>query len=89
MAGCEGSVKYTVGSGLGIGSVKFYYTCPLSGDNQAFPTNLAPDIKVSVYGTIAADYDWDTKPWPREGQVPIDGHPLSALFVLEDKPEGG
>ena len=84
-SGCEGSVTYSVGD-VGLGSVKFSYACPYSGDNQAVPTNNSLDLKLEVYARISENYNWkaDGSNWGKEGQVPIDGHPVSILFVVYD-----
>ena len=91
VAGCEGSVTYQVTYEPGYGSAKFYYTCPYSGDNKAIPTNNAVGIKLSVYAQISSicgESGWgtDSSKWGTEGQVPLDGHPLAVLFVVEDAP---
>ncbi len=89
ISGCEGSVTYQVSYEPGLGSVKFYYTCPYSGDNEAVPTNNAVGLKLRVYAQISekcGESGWgtDSSKWGKEGQVPLDGHPLAVLFVVDD-----
>lgn len=85
-SGCEGSVEYDVGD-LGLGSVKFFYNCPVDGDNQATPTSNSPVVILSVYSNTEEVWTWNLEnesTWGKEGQVPNDGHPLNILFVVDD-----
>jgi hypothetical protein len=84
-SGCEGALTYQVGE-QGMGNIKLYFACPFSDDNKGVPTCNAMDVKLSVFGNIAANHSWGYNPaeWGEEGQVPTDGHPLSLLFVVEN-----
>jgi hypothetical protein len=87
--GCDGSVSYEVGD-TGMGKVTFYYACPYTHDNEASTESSSPVIMLNFYsqiGELTAD-DWGDNPdnWGQEGQVPLRGHPLSILFVIQDKP---
>lgn len=88
-SGCEGSATYRVSYQPGAGSVKFYYTCPYSGDNAATVTNDSFTLKTSVYAAISkksGESGWgtDKSKWGKEGQVPKSGHPVAILFYIED-----
>ncbi|KYK37063.1 MAG: hypothetical protein HXS48_07200 [Theionarchaea archaeon] len=87
--GCDGSVAYEVGD-IGMGIVTFYYACPYTHDNKASTECSSPVVMLSLYAQIgelnAEDWGDDPSKWGKEGQVPLRGHPLSVLFVIQDKP---
>jgi hypothetical protein len=97
-SGSEGTCQYDVGE-VGFGTVLFKYSCPYSGDNTASTENNGVEVKLSVYaqqgtrqriGVGAGGFWWatDESNWGQEGIVPIAGHPIAILFVVDTKKEG-
>lgn len=79
---CEGSVEYYVGN-TGLGTVKFNYSCPYIGDNKAYCIYNIKGFICKVYANNQHAYEWK-EPYGTEGHIPVNGYPLSVLFILEE-----
>lgn len=84
--GSEATITYDVSDDVGLGTVDFYYTDPYLGPNKAEAPTVSPVIKTSVYAQEGTKTNWGDDPskWGKEGQVPVDGHPIAILFVVDD-----
>jgi hypothetical protein len=80
-SGSAGSVTLQVAGG---GAITLAFSCPCVESNSAQVTLLtAQSVDVQNYAVIGF-IDWDPNGgnWPTENNIPPEGHPLSALFVI-------
>lgn len=88
--GAEGEITYDAGFTPGGGKITFAFGCPYGQDNFVSINNQSR-YRTQFYAVIGDRYGiteengWGRDGWGQyaeEGKVPLEGHPMSILFVV-------